>query len=210
MPATLPEDRHPIDRLSPLLHNPTAPPEQRGRSPWPQQPASARSKDKAFHVRPPGPPLYLLALFLAPADACEHIALWGMPLLGLGACALPHFRALFSTARPAERQGETMALVAALESVPQMVASPLAALAFTHLLQTPQLIFIACMAPVLLALLLLSTLRRATLQRADDALPADPRRSLLLDGAGESLPVAPTPALAQVVPASTRHLSFAE
>ena len=132
----------------------------------------------------------------------------------------------------AERQGETMAMVAALESIPQMVrhrlgrnigrvnrsgwearavvvratrdanptpdpspspnphqvASPLCALAFTRMLSAPQFIFVAAAAPVLLALLLLASLRRASLRPHRDEgcappiLVADPRRRLLLAG----------------------------
>ena len=153
-----------------------------------------------------GPPVYLLLLYLAPLDAREAVAFWAIPLLGCGACALPHFRALFSAARPAERQGETMAMVAALESIPQMVASPLCALAFTRMLSAPQFIFVAAAGPVLLALLLLASLRRASLRPHRDEgcaiLVADPRRRLLLAG-GESDTVPPCATTAPAVPGPT-------
>ena len=60
-----------------------------------------------------GPPAYLLLLYLAPLDAREAVAFCAIPLLGCGACALPHFRALFSAARPVTRHGQSAALVAA-------------------------------------------------------------------------------------------------
>lgn len=153
-----------------------------------------------------GPPVYLLLLYLAPLDAREAVAFWAIPLLGCGACAIPHLRALFSAARPAERQGETMAMVAALESIPQMVASPLCALAFTRMLSAPQFIFVAAAAPVLLALLLLASLRRASLRPHRDEgcappiLVADPRRRLLLAGGdADMVPTSPCATTAQSV-----------
>ena len=36
-----------------------------------------------------------------PSPSPDQVAFWAIPLLGCGACALPHFRALFSAARPA-------------------------------------------------------------------------------------------------------------
>ena len=154
----------------------------------------------------------------------------------------------------AERQGETMAMVAALESIPQMVrrrlgrniarvgrsgwearavalhatrdanptpdpspnpsphqvASPLCALAFTRMLSAPQFIFVAAAGPVLLALLLLASLRRASLRPHRDEgcapplLVADPRRRLLLAG-GESdtVPTSPCATTAPAVPGPT-------
>lgn len=152
-----------------------------------------------------GPPAYLLLLYLAPVHAREAVALWAIPLLSCGACALPHFRALFSAARPAARQGETMAMVAALESLPQMVASPVCAFAFTHMLSAPQLIFVVSSGPVLLALLLLASLRQTTLRHAEGPiLAADPRRSLLLESGDSALvPVSPRCAAVQDVPGPT-------
>ena len=167
----------------------------------------------------------------------------------------------------AERQGETMAMVAALESIPQMVrrrlgrsiarvgrsgwdvglggrlgrsawearavalhgtrdahptpdpspnpsphqvASPLCSLAFTRMLSAPQCIFVAAAGPVLLALLLLASLRRASLRPHRDEggapplLVADPRRRLLLAG-GESdtVPTSPCATTAPAVPGPT-------
>ena len=150
----------------------------------------------------------------------------------------------------AERQGETMAMVAALESIPQMVrhrlgrnigrvnrsgwearavvvratrdanptpdpspspnphqvASPLCALAFTRMLSAPQFIFVAAAAPVLLALLLLASLRRASLRPHRDEgcappiLVADPRRRLLLAGGdADMVPTSPCATTAQSV-----------
>jgi hypothetical protein len=150
----------------------------------------------------------------------------------------------------AERQGETMAMVAALESIPQMVrhrlgrnigrvnrsgwearavvvratrdanptpdpspspnphqvASPLCALAFTRMLSAPQFIFVAAAAPVLLALLLLASLRRASLRPHRDEgcappiLVADPRRRLLLAGGdSDMVPTSPCATTAQSV-----------
>ena len=64
-----------------------------------------------------GPPAYLLLLYLAPYDAREAVAFCGIPLLGCGACALPHFRALFSAARPVAPRGQNAVLVA-----PQLTA----------------------------------------------------------------------------------------
>ena len=87
-----------------------------------------------------GPVIYLLLIALLPSPA--RVAFYAMPLLGLNACALPFFRACFSKARPLERQGETLMLVAALESVGSMVAAPLAALGFALLLHTPRLVFV--------------------------------------------------------------------
>ena len=93
---------------------------------------------------------------------------------------------------------------------PNQVASPLCALAFTHMLSAPQFIFVAAAGPVLLALLLLASLRRTTLRpyrdevRAGPILVADPRRRLLLVG-GESdmVPASPCAAAVQAVPGPT-------
>ena len=261
-----------------------------------------------------GPPTYLLLLYLAPSDdAREAVAFCGIPLLGCGACALPHFRALFSAARPVAPRGQNAVLVAPqltalaawgglsgilaalrtweelpgrlgpngrlqrgraarpkspvlrfptkfrpsgkarpwrwslrssrfhrwcatglaigpraavshatrdanptpnpnpnLNPNPNQVASPLCALAFTHMLSAPQFIFVAAAGPVLLALLLLASLRRTTLRpyrdevRAGPILVADPRRRLLLVG-GESdmVPASPCAAAVQAVPGPT-------
>ena len=93
---------------------------------------------------------------------------------------------------------------------PNQVASPLCALAFTHMLSAPQFIFVAAAGPVLLALLLLASLRRTTLRPYRDEvcagpiLVADPRRRLLLVG-GESdmVPASPYAAATQAVPGPT-------
>ena len=90
------------------------------------------------------------------------------------------------------------------------MASPLCALAFTRMLSAPQFIFVAAAGPVLLALLLLASLRRASLRahRAEDCAPpilvADPRRRLLLAG-GESdtVPTSPCATTAPAVPGPT-------
>lgn len=94
---------------------------------------------------------------------------------------------------------------------PHQVASPLCALAFTRMLSAPQFIFVAAAAPVLLALLLLASLRRASLRPHRDEgcvenpiLVAEPRRRLLLAG-GESdtVPTSPCATAAQAVPGPT-------
>ena len=77
-----------------------------------------------------------------------------LPLFSLCSVAIPHFRALFSLAQPDEAQGEQMALIAALESLPQLYAGPLAALAFGVWIRTPWVVF-ACAITVLLAAILL-------------------------------------------------------
>ena len=93
---------------------------------------------------------------------------------------------------------------------PHQVASPLCALAFTRMLSAPQFIFVAAAGPVLLALLLLASLRRASLRPHRDEgcapplLVADPRRRLLLAG-GESdtVPTSPCATTAPAVPGPT-------
>ena len=99
---------------------------------------------------------------------------------------------------------------------PNQVASPLCALAFTRMLSAPQFIFVAAAGPVLLALLLLASLRRTTLRPYRDEacagpiLVADPRRRLLLVG-GESdmVPASPCAAAAQAEPGPTPSPSTA-
>ena len=61
-----------------------------------------------------------------PADVLLFAA---MPLFSLGATALPHFRALFSKAVGGAQQGERMAVVGALESLPQVYLQPLVSVA---------------------------------------------------------------------------------
>ena len=104
-----------------------------------------------------------------------------LPLLAMGGCALPHFRACFSKvshpsnhrritagqspikrsppqARGPSEQGETMSLIAALESLPSLLASPLASLAFRYTLASPEgarPVLGACAAGPALAMLLL-------------------------------------------------------
>ena len=112
-----------------------------------------------------GPVIYLLLIALLPSPA--HIAFYAMPLLGLNACALPFFRACFSKARPLDRQGETLMLVAALESVAQMVAAPLAALGFALLLHAPRLVFIFGAGLVVVAMFVLAFIRESALRRTE-------------------------------------------
>ena len=76
------------------------------------------------------------------------------------------------------------------------------------MLSAPHLIFVAAAGPVLLALLLLASLRRASLRPHRDEgcaiLVADPRRRLLLAG-GESdtVPTSPCATTAPAVPGPT-------
>ena len=98
-----------------------------------------------------GPAAYFLLLALLPNKGTLAFAL--LPLFGLGPCALPHFRALFAASRPDEALGETLALVAALESLPQLIASPLASLAFAAFLHTPSVVLVGCAALPLVATL---------------------------------------------------------
>jgi MFS family permease len=116
-----------------------------------------------------GPVLYFTLLAAFPAHA-EPIAFGAMPLLASGACALPHFRALFSAARPQAQQGEQMALVAALESLPALYATPLIAVAFSAFIHTPNRVFLLCNGAVGLAILMLFCIRqRAVIGAADGA-----------------------------------------
>ena len=88
-----------------------------------------------------GPIAYYATLAAAPRHT--DIFVWALlPLFALGPTALPHFRALFSRAQPDCAQGEQMALVAALESLPQLYASPLASALFFWLLHTPSAVFL--------------------------------------------------------------------
>mmetsp|Transcript_9499 Transcript_9499/g.31591 ORF Transcript_9499/g.31591 Transcript_9499/m.31591 type:complete len:502 (-) Transcript_9499:666-2171(-) len=116
-----------------------------------------------------GPVLYFSLLAAFPSHA-EPIAFGAMPLLSAGACALPHFRALFSASRPQAQQGEQMALVAALESLPALYATPLIAVAFSALIHTPNRVFLLCNAVLGMAILLLMCIRpRAVVAAADGA-----------------------------------------
>lgn len=108
------------------------------------------------------PLVYFSLLAIFPSQA-EPIAYGALPLLTAGACALPHFRALFSAARPPEHQGEQMALVAALETLPQLFATPLVSVAFSALIHTPSLVFVICGAILAVVILLLFCLRESTL-----------------------------------------------
>ena len=160
-----------------------------------------------------GPVVYLLLIALLPAPA--HVAFYAMPLLGLNACALPFFRACFSKARPLERQGETLMLVAALESVGQMLAAPLAAAAFALLLHTPRLVFLLGVAPLVVAMFVLISIREEKLRRAEPS-------GQLLGEEGESpcrssdpaanctsVPVVGVPVVEPAAP-SARQLSYPE
>ena len=57
-----------------------------------------------------------------PSPSPDQVAFWAIPLLGCGACALPHFRALFSAARPVARRGHKAGLLSCSRHTP--LASP--------------------------------------------------------------------------------------
>ena len=100
-----------------------------------------------------GPVAYFALLATLPNPSVMAFAL--LPLFSLATTALPHFRALFSKAQSDAAQGEQMSLVAALESLPQLYAAPLAALAFNKLLHHPQLVLLGAAALPLAAMVLL-------------------------------------------------------
>ena len=86
------------------------------------------------------PLAYFMLLAALPRKDVLVFAL--LPLFAAGPTALPHFRALFSRARPDDAQGEQMSLVAALESLPQLYSAPLASLAFNLLLHQPWIVLL--------------------------------------------------------------------
>ena len=156
-----------------------------------------------------GPVIYLLLIALLPSPA--RVAFYAMPLLGLNACALPFFRACFSKARPLERQGETLMLVAALESVGQMVAAPLAALGFALLLHTPRLVFVFGAVLVVVAMFVLVFIRESALRRAEPMgqLLCEEGESPCRSSSVQDADCATVPVVEPAAP-STRQLSFAE
>lgn len=88
-----------------------------------------------------GPVMYF-AILSAMSKHASTLAYALLPLFSLGATATPHFRGLFSRAQADEAQGEQMALVAALESLPNLYASPLASLGFRACLHTPWMVLV--------------------------------------------------------------------
>ena len=98
----------------------------------------------------------LLAVIAGMAPDAIRVACWALlPLLCFGMLGMPYNRALFSAARPDDAQGETLALIAAIESLPSMYASPAGALLFASFEHQPWIVFGALSSLVLLAQLLL-------------------------------------------------------
>ena len=123
-----------------------------------------------------GPTVYFGLLGVLPRTDVLAFAL--LPIFALGPAGLPHFRALFSIACPDEAQGEQMSFVAALESLPQLYAAPLAALAFRAAMHTPQLVLVACAAVPLVATILLCLLPQS--RRAPGGADEEPARAAAL------------------------------
>lgn len=87
-----------------------------------------------------GPILYFTLVAMLPLS---NNVLYGLlPLLSFAACAIPHWRALFSLAQTDDAQGEQMSLIAALESVPQLISSPIVAVTFRFFIHTPWIVLI--------------------------------------------------------------------
>ena len=100
-----------------------------------------------------GPILYFGLLGLLPRPDIVIFAL--LPLFALGPVGLPHFRACFSLSKADDAQGEQLAAVAALESLPALYAAPVASLAFAQFLHQPRVVLLGCTLLPLAAVVLL-------------------------------------------------------
>ena len=79
------------------------------------------------------------------------------------------YRALISSLQPDNEQGQAFAMIAVLESLPGLWASPLASLAFSCFLHRPGLVLLGCAAlPVCTLLTLCLGISHGRLSRAQD------------------------------------------
>ncbi len=111
-----------------------------------------------------GPIIFCALLSLLPARSLGTFSYIGLPLYSCAFASIPHYRATFSSLCSSANQGEQLALVAALESVPQLLATPCLSLAFRALAHSsigPRPVFLCGSVLSLIAFVLLLTMTSA-------------------------------------------------
>ena len=116
---------------------------------------------EVLRVATMGPIVFCALLSLLPVRCLGTFSYIGLPLYSCAFASIPHYRATFSSLCSSANQGEQLALVAALESVPQLLATPCLTLAFRALAHSsigPRPVFLCGSALSLLAFVLLLTM----------------------------------------------------